>query len=108
MAPSSDCWQEAPVPSHEVPFRELHECPSDTATDFCHRVIHERGLLRRCLVPSCLEVNASQSKLGQRLLIKRYEPIHTATEVNLTCVMLVKQPDTKEYLLYGFIPFINI
>lgn len=47
------------------------------------------------------------SKLGQRLLIKRDEPILT-TEVNLACVMLVNQPDTEEYLLCDFIPFINI
>ena len=48
------------------------------------------------------------SKLGQRLLIKRDEPILTTTEVNLAGVMLVNQPDTKEYLLCDFIPFINI
>ena len=78
-APSSGCWQETSAPSQEVPFMELHECLYDTATDFWRWAIHERGPLRPCLAPSCLEVNASWSMLGQRLLIKRYGLIHTTT-----------------------------
>lgn len=49
-------------------LRELHECPPDTAAEFCHWAIHERGPLWPCLAPSCGQacLEASVVKAGPK------------------------------------------